>query len=94
MKHITDAKLQKKEGVLQTHLNFISLEQFCDITELSKSYVYKLTSENILPHYKPWGKKVYFKLDEVQKMFEESRVSSNTELTSQAVNYVFNPQKK
>jgi excisionase family DNA binding protein len=85
----------EKKGISENNpLHFISLKQFCDLTELSQSYAYKLTSTNILPHYKPFGKKIYFKIDEVQKMFEEARVSSISEHTSEAVNYVFNSQKK
>lgn len=84
----------KKKGMQQNiPFEFISLKHFCELTDLSPSYVYKLTSENKLPHYKPFGKKVYFKAAEVLTMFESNRVASAAEHKADAINYVFNSKK-
>ena len=38
----------------------LTFEEAADYLGLSKSYLYKLTSANKIPHYKPQGKRVYF----------------------------------
>lgn len=45
----------------------LSFKEACSYLGLSKSYLYKLTSSDIIPFSKPNGKKIYFdreKLDE------------------------------
>jgi excisionase family DNA binding protein len=43
-------------------LNFSDLVTY---TGLSKSYLYKLTSQGILPHSKPFGKMLFFDKKEI-----------------------------
>lgn len=38
----------------------LTLEEACEYTGLSKSYMYKLTSLRLIPFSKPSGKLVYF----------------------------------
>ena len=40
--------------------NVLSFEEASRFLNLSKSYLYKLTSGNLIPHYKPQGKMLYF----------------------------------
>lgn len=88
--NVSDSNESPKES---NNIIYIPLSKFCELTELSTSYVYRLTSERKLTHYKPFGKKIYFRLDQVNEMFEASRVSSSEELKEEAVNYVFNSKK-
>ncbi len=66
----------------------MDLEEFCQYTGISKRYVYRLTSENRVPHYKPNGKKIFFKRDEVDNWLTQGRVSSYEEIEEQASNHL------
>ncbi|WP_421200641.1 helix-turn-helix domain-containing protein, partial [Aeromonas enteropelogenes] len=48
---------------------------------VSICYVYRLTSEKRLPHYKPQGKKIYFKRVELLDWLLSHRISPDAELT-------------
>ena len=51
-----------------------SLDVLCDLLKVSKSYIYKLTSKNMIPCYKVGGLK--FKLSEVQKWLEKNKMKT------------------
>ena len=68
----------------------INLDELSSYTGLSKSYIYKLTHRKELPHYKPSGKKLYFKASEVLEWLMQNRVSTNQELEAEASNYLLN----
>lgn len=54
---------------------------------LSKSYLYKLTSGQKIPHYKPAGKMVYFNRRELETWLQQNRVSTMTEINTKAQSY-------
>lgn len=54
---------------------------------LSKSYLYKLTSGQKIPHYKPAGKMVYFNRGELETWLQQNRVSTMTEINTKAQSY-------
>ena len=59
---------------------FIQIDELTEIIGLSPSTVYKMTSSGEIPHYKPFGKKLYFKISEVYELFEKNKVLSNSEI--------------
>lgn len=58
---------------------------------ISKSYLYKLTMRQQIPHYKPMGKMCYFNRLELEQWLQSNRVSAATELADKAMAYT---QKK
>lgn len=54
---------------------------------ISKSYLYKLTMNQQIPHYKPMGKICYFNRLEVEQWLQSNRVSTSTEISQQAQDY-------
>ena len=54
---------------------------------VSKSYLYKLTMRQQIPHYKPMGKMVYFNRLELEQWLQNNRVSTATEISQQATAY-------
>ena len=54
---------------------------------VSKSYLYKLTMEKKIPHYKPMGKMVYFNRQELEYWLQANRVATDEELSQQAQAY-------
>lgn len=54
---------------------------------ISKSYLYKLTMRQQVPHYKPTGKMCYFNRLELEQWLQSNRVSTSTEISQQAQAY-------
>jgi excisionase family DNA binding protein len=42
---------------------------------IAKSYLYKLTSKRLIPHYKPIGKMCYFNRKELESWLQRNRVA-------------------
>ena len=66
----------------------MDIEEFCSYSGTSRRYAYRLTSENRVPHYKPNGKKIFFKRDEVDKWLTRGRVSTAEEIEEQATSHI------
>lgn len=64
-----------------------NLNQAAEYVSLSKSAIYKKTSEKNIPHFKK-GKKLYFKRSELDEWLTEDKISTNAEIEAQATNYI------
>ncbi len=54
-------KLNNIEDLLKNRIDeVLNFERACKHLDLSPSYLYKLTSAHLIPHYKPSGKRLYF----------------------------------
>lgn len=51
---------------------------------ISKSYLYKLTMRQEIPHYKPMGKMIYFNRKEVEEWVQKNRIATTEEITEKA----------
>ena len=58
------SRLNQIEKMLTSQKTVLSFSETAEYTGLSKSYLYKLTSGGVIPHYKPTGKMLYFKKTE------------------------------
>ncbi|MCD8295454.1 MAG: helix-turn-helix domain-containing protein [Clostridia bacterium] len=54
---------------------------------ISKSYLYKLTMKQQIPHYKPMGKMCYFNRVELEQWLQSNRCATANELNQQAQSY-------
>lgn len=54
---------------------------------ISKSYLYKLTMRQQIPHYKPMGKMCYFNRAELENWLQNNRVATDEEIKERATNY-------
>ena len=54
---------------------------------ISKSYLYKLTMRQLIPHYKPLGKMCYFNRQELEAWLQANRVSTSEEIEQEAQAY-------
>ena len=61
----------------------LNFNETCDYLELSHSHLYKLTSAGAIPHYKPNGKKIYFKRSELDEWVLRNRTATAAEIESQ-----------
>ena len=61
--------------------DIISIKEFSELFGFQKGYVYKLIHQGKVKYYKPYGKKVFFKLSEVMEHFEKSKVYDYNEIS-------------
>lgn len=74
-------RLERIEKLLtQEAVRPMSLREAAAYTGISVSYMYKLTSESQIPHYKPRGKIVYFLKCDLDKWLTRKRVHTIEEL--------------
>ena len=66
----------------------LTLQEACNYLDLSSSTLYKLTSKNKIPHFKPNGKKIYFRKSDLNDWLFRNRVSTAEELEQKAIDYV------
>lgn len=54
---------------------------------ISKSYLYKLTMRQQVPHYKPMGKMCYFNRAELETWLQSNRIATAVEVAERANDY-------
>ncbi|MBR6541010.1 MAG: helix-turn-helix domain-containing protein [Bacteroidales bacterium] len=77
---LTELATELANRVLFTTKEVLTSDETAKYMGVSKSYLYKLTMNKIIPHYKPTGKVVYFNRLEVEQWLQSNRVSSANEL--------------
>ena len=86
------SKLERIEKLLETQQamqkQVLNFNDTCIYLELSQSHLYKLTSTGSIPHYKPNGKKLYFKREELDTWLLRNRNNSIAEIEQEAANYL------
>lgn len=65
----------------------LGLDETVIFTGLSKGHLYRLTSEQRIPHYKKC-RKLYFRKDDLEAWLLENRVNTNAEIDSMAATYI------
>lgn len=90
-------QLQKITRLLETQnlvrKEVLNFNETCEYLELSQSHLYKLTSTGSIPHYKPNGKKIYFKRIELDEWLLRNRSTSNDEIDKLATDYLLKNKK-
>ena len=71
----------------------LTFDEAAKFTGLSNSYLYKMTSKQKVPHYKPSGKLLYFNRSELETWLLQNRVSTTDEITGNALNYCITNKK-
>lgn len=54
---------------------------------ISKSYLYKLTMKQQIPHFKPMGKMCYFNRLELEQWLQSNRVATEMEINQKAQSF-------
>lgn len=84
----SDLFLQKIENLIASEDKPLSFQEACTYLNISPSYLYKLTHNNRVPHFKPNGKKIYFLKTDLRKWLLRNRVSTIEEIDQKAGDYV------
>ncbi len=66
----------------------LNIDEAAAFTGLAVSYLYKLTSTQEIPHYKPRGKMLYFDRSELDLWLRQGKVSSHAEIERKAIAHV------
>lgn len=89
---MTTEELKKVADIVTAQTIFttkevLTTEEAAAYMGMRKSYLYKLTMNKKIPHYKPMGKVVYFQRKELEEWLLSNRVSTDEELSEKAQSY-------
>ena len=76
-----------KQYTLLAAKEVLNLNDVAIWTGISKAHLYRLTSEQEIPHYKK-GKNLFFKKSEIEEWMLENKVLTKTEIESMAVTHI------
>lgn len=93
MEHIKDVLDRFMKNLEQQQKEVLSFDEACKYCNISKSKMYKHTSNRNIPHYKPEGKLIYFKKSELDDWLLRNRQSSNEELEREATKHSLKKRK-
>ena len=79
-----DERLERIESLLLANKKVLTLEEACDYTGISRSYLYKLTSTEVIPHSKPSGKLIYFEREELEHWLMQNKKFSDSDFKESA----------
>ena len=74
-------------NIINTQKEVLTSDEAAMYMGISKSYLYKLTMRQQIPHYKPMGKMCYFNRLELEQWLQGNRISTDAELSQQAQTY-------
>lgn len=95
MEKSIELRVAELENLVLHSKNVLSFEEASRFLNLSKSYLYKLTSGNLIPHYKPQGKMLYFEKTELEAWLRKNPVKTQGQIEQQAQKYILeHPSKK
>lgn len=66
-------------NIISTQKEVLTSDEAARYMGISKSYLYKLTMKQEIPHYKPMGKMVYFNRVELENWLQSNRIATNEE---------------
>ena len=96
MEQNLEARVSELEQTIFHTKNIFSFDEASKFLNLSKSYLYKLTSGNLIPHYKPQGKMLYFEKEELEAWLRQNPIKTQAQIAREAQQYVMSnkPLKK
>ena len=81
-------RLSNIETLLIGSKKLLSLDEVATYTGLSKSYLYKKTSQGALKHSKPTGKVVFVKMEDLENFLQQNTITTQSEIEIAANTYV------
>ena len=73
---------------METKDRIVGIDDASKITGFSKSTLYKLTSEAKIDHYKPNGKKIFFRVSDIEKFLLSNPVKCINSIRKKALSRV------
>lgn len=88
MEKSIETRVAELENLVLHSKNVLSFEEASRFLNLSKSYLYKLTSGNLIPHYKPQGKMLYFEKTELEAWLRQNPIKTQAQTEAEAQRYI------
>ena len=85
---INEIAIAVSKNLMLCHKEVLSIDEVAQYTGLKLSYIYKLTSQNEIPHSKPTGKSCFFRRVEIEEWLMSNPVATETELNTRAMEYL------
>lgn len=79
-------RLIKSQSIYQKEV--LTFHEGCDYCGFMPSHMYKLTSLDIIPHYKPNGKMIFFRRSELEAWLLRNRNTTKEEMQDEATTYL------
>ena len=89
-KNVFDKLTAIESLLVATQPKPLTLKEAAEFLDFSRSYLYRLTSQGRVPHYKPEGKRVYFDQDELVNWLKRNRIRPKEETEEKAASYIVN----
>lgn len=94
LKHYITQRFDRLESLLLAKKEVFTVEEFSHYSGLSKSAVYKLTSQSKIAFSCPNGKIIFISRKDADAYLQSNRIPSVSEINQAAVNYVMlNPNQ-
>lgn len=84
-----EVRVEKLEHLMYQSKSVLNFEEASQFLGLSKSYLYKLTSGRVIPHYKPQGKMLYFEKSELEAWLRQNPIKTEEQIEMEAQRYLF-----
>jgi excisionase family DNA binding protein len=79
-------KLDEYNNSSNENIDMLTFPEACLYLKISKSYLYKATSERKIPFFKPTGGKlIYFKRTDLNNWLLQNRVASRSEIINDSL---------
>ena len=81
-------RLARLESLLLTGTKeVLTLDECSMYTGYSRNHLYRLTSQRLIPFYKPMGGTIYFRKQEIEEWLLQNRQATEAERNSKATTY-------
>lgn len=77
-------RIETLENLIYQSKEVLNLEEAAKFIGVTRSQLYKLTHNHLVPYYKPSGKLVYFEKVELLKWLRQNPVLSQAQIESEA----------
>lgn len=72
----------------------LTVDDLINYSGYSRSYIYKLVHRKEIPFYKPGGKNLFFKREEINDWLLQNKTKSESEIEVEAYQYINSKHKK
>jgi len=79
-------RLIKSQSIYQKEV--LTFQEGCDYCGFMPSHMYKLTSLDAIPHYKPNGKMIFFRRSELETWLLRNRSTTKEEIEEEVTTYL------
>ncbi len=84
-------ELLRRQAIQQKEI--LTIDEAAEFLGLSKSRLYKMTSNKEIPYYKPGGKVTYLNRQDLEQWILNSRISSTSDVDFEMETYVSGNRK-